>query len=100
MDVHEDGSDSDPYETTRIADTPETRETANESLRSMYSSNRTADDSKIDDIMVIDVLGDTEKAPTQSTPMKKVGLRISFTIAGSNVEVLFSENCQKEKGGI
>jgi hypothetical protein len=40
---------SDAFETARIADTPETRQTANESLRSMYSNNVTAD-SKIDDI--------------------------------------------------
>ncbi|XP_057376797.1 nuclear valosin-containing protein-like isoform X1 [Daphnia carinata] len=71
LDIKEDSSDSDPYETARIPDTPETRETANESLRSMYSTNRTEDNSKLDDIMVIDVLGDHEKAPPQSTPMKK-----------------------------
>ncbi len=72
LEAKNDDTDSDPYETARIADTPETRQTANESLRSMYSSNRTADDSKIDDIMVIDVLGEQDVAPPQSTPVKKV----------------------------
>nr|CAH0102978.1 unnamed protein product [Daphnia galeata] len=71
LEAKNDDTDSDPYETARIADTPEARQTANESLRSMYSSNRTADDSKIDDIMVIDVLGEQDVAPPQSTPVKK-----------------------------
>ncbi|EFX62597.1 hypothetical protein DAPPUDRAFT_300935 [Daphnia pulex] len=71
LEAKDDGSDSDPYETARIAETPERNDTANESLRSMYSSNRTAEDSKIDDIMVIDVLGEQEMAPPQSTPIKK-----------------------------
>ena len=49
LEAKNDDTDSDPYETARIADTPETRQTANESLRSMYSNILTAD-SKIDDI--------------------------------------------------
>ena len=69
--MNDESSDSDPYETARIADTPESRGTANESLRSMYSSNRTPS-GKGDDIMVIDVLGDLEKEAPQSTPVKKV----------------------------
>jgi ribosome biogenesis ATPase len=72
LEAKDEDTDSDPYETTRIVDTPETRQTANESLRSMYSSNRTAVDSKIYDIMVIDVLGGQDMAPPQSTQVKKV----------------------------
>lgn len=69
----EDGSNSDPEETSRVvAETPEKKSTANESLRSMYSSNHTPSDTKLDDIMVIDVLGDHAKGPPQSTPVKKV----------------------------
>ncbi len=70
LEAKEDSSDSDPFETARVANTPESRATANESLRSMYSSNnKTADNSKIDDIMVIDVLGDLGKEEAQSTPI-------------------------------
>ena len=72
LEAKNDDTDSDPYETARIADTPEARQTANESLRSMYSSNRTADDSIVDDIMVIDLLVEQDVAPPQSTPVKKV----------------------------
>ncbi len=36
LEAKNDDTDSDPYETARIADTPETKQTASESLQSMY----------------------------------------------------------------
>lgn len=67
-------TDSDPeqLETSAIAD--EKRQPANESIRSMYSTNRSTagDDTKLDDIMVIDVLGDHAKSTPQSSPVKQV----------------------------
>jgi ribosome biogenesis ATPase len=51
----------------------------------MYSSNRTAEDSKIDDIMVIDVLGEQDMAPPQSTPIKKVKTSLPFKLVKSSL---------------
>ena len=40
------------------------------------------DDSKLDDIMVIDVVGEPEMAPPQSKPVKKVKTELSFKWKG------------------
>jgi hypothetical protein len=67
----------------------------------MYSSNRTAEDSKIDDIMVIDVLGEQEMAPPQSTPIKKVKTDLSLKLVKYSLLFYFciTESCCKEKEG-
>lgn len=79
----EDSSDSDSLETVRVKnETPDRRDAANESIRSMYSSNLSSMEPKLDDIMVIDVLGDHGKEPPQSTPLKKaIPLLLSWSIS-------------------
>ena len=77
MDKEDEEEDSDPYETARVAETPGTplRDTANESIRNMYSANRsaTASDVKADDsFMVIDLVGENSNQGVESTPIKKM----------------------------
>ena len=74
--------DSDPFEAIIVAETPEaTRDTANESIRSMYSANRSAttSDLKNDDFMVIDLVGEnSNQGAVESTPVKKLVLSSFF----------------------
>ena len=39
LEAKNDDTDSDPYETARIADTPETKQTASESLQSICTTS-------------------------------------------------------------